>query len=68
MKQNYDFKIDKINNLSPEEISLRKKNLEAWKVSIRVSCHIIEKGLTMPERRLGFGLPRLAKIANEILS
>ena len=47
--------------------SLRKNNLEAWKVSIRVSCHIIEKGLTMPERRLGFGLPRLANIANEVL-
>jgi nitroreductase len=47
--------------------SLRKNNLEAWKVSMRVSCHIIEKGLTMPERRLGFGLPRLAKMANEIL-
>jgi len=47
--------------------SLRKNNLEAWKVSVRVSCHIIEKGLTMPERRLGFGLPRLANIANEVL-
>jgi len=30
MKQNYDFKIDKINDLSPEEISLRKKNLELF--------------------------------------
>ena len=47
--------------------SLRKNNLESWKVSMRVSCHIIEKGLTMPERRLGFGLPRLANIANEVL-
>ncbi len=27
MKQNYDFKIEKIKNLSPEEIILRKKNL-----------------------------------------
>ena len=34
---------------------------------MRVSCHIIEKGLTMPKRRLGFGLPRLARIANEVL-
>jgi nitroreductase len=47
--------------------SLKKNNIEAWKVSMRVSCHIIEKGLTMPERRLGFGLPRLANIANEVL-
>ncbi|MDA8618486.1 Fe-S cluster assembly protein SufD [Candidatus Pelagibacter bacterium] len=30
MKQNYDFKIDKIKDLSPEEISLRKKNLEIF--------------------------------------
>ena len=30
MKQNYDFKIDKIKNLSPEEISLRKKNLDLF--------------------------------------
>ena len=30
MKQNYDFKIDKIKNLSQEEISLRKKNLELF--------------------------------------
>ena len=30
MKQNYDFKIDKIKDLSPEEISLRKKNLELF--------------------------------------
>ena len=25
MRQNYDFKIDKIKDLTPEEISLRKK-------------------------------------------
>ncbi len=30
MKQNYDFKIDKIKNLSSEEISLRKKNLDLF--------------------------------------
>ena len=30
MKQNYDFKIDKINDLSPEEVSLRKKNLDLF--------------------------------------
>ena len=30
MKQNYDFKIDKIKNLSSEEISLRKKNLKLF--------------------------------------
>ena len=30
MKQNYDFKIDKIKDLSIEEISLRKKNLELF--------------------------------------
>jgi Fe-S cluster assembly protein SufD len=30
MKQYYDFKIEKIKDLSPEEISLRKKNLELF--------------------------------------
>ena len=30
MKQNYDFKIDKIKDLSQEEINLRKKNLELF--------------------------------------
>jgi Fe-S cluster assembly protein SufD len=30
MKQNYDFKIDKIKDLSKEEINLRKKNLELF--------------------------------------
>ena len=30
MRQNYDFKIDKIKDLTPEEISLRKKNLELF--------------------------------------
>ena len=30
MKQNYDFKIDKIKDLSSEEINLRKKNLELF--------------------------------------
>ena len=30
MKQNYDFKIDKIKDLSSEEISLRKKNLNLF--------------------------------------
>ena len=30
MKQNYDFKIDKIKDLSSEEIDLRKKNLELF--------------------------------------
>ena len=30
MKQNYNFKIEKIKNLSPKEINLRKKNLELF--------------------------------------
>ena len=30
MKQNYDFKINKIKDLSLEEISLRKKNLDLF--------------------------------------
>ena len=30
MKENYDFKIDKIKDLSQEEINLRKKNLELF--------------------------------------
>ena len=30
MKQNYNFKIEKIENLSPEEIILRKKNLKLF--------------------------------------
>ena len=30
MKQNYDFKIEKIEGLSPNEIDLRKKNLELF--------------------------------------
>ncbi len=30
MKQNYNFKIEKIKDLSPEEINLRKKNLELF--------------------------------------
>ena len=30
MKQYYDFKIEKIKDLSPEEMNLRKKNLELF--------------------------------------
>ena len=30
MRQNYDFKIDNIKDLSPEEINLRKKNLDLF--------------------------------------
>ena len=30
MKQSYNFKIEKIKNLSPEEVDLRKKNLELF--------------------------------------
>ena len=30
MKENYDFEIDKIKDLSQEEIDLRKKNLELF--------------------------------------
>jgi len=45
-----------------------KKNKEAWKASMRVSCHILEKGLTMPEKRLGFGQDRAIILSNEILS
>ena len=30
MKQNYDFKIEKIKDLSPEELILRKKNLDLF--------------------------------------
>lgn len=42
-------------------------NLEFWKVSLRVSCHILEKGLTMPEKRLGFGQGRVASMAHKLL-
>ena len=30
MKQFYDFKVEKIKNLSPEDISLRKENLDLF--------------------------------------
>ena len=30
MRQNYDFNIDKIKDLSQDEINLRKKNLELF--------------------------------------
>ena len=30
MKQYYDFQIEKIKDLSPEEINFRKKNLELF--------------------------------------
>ena len=30
MKENYDFKIEKIEGLSPDEVDLRKKNLELF--------------------------------------
>ena len=30
MKQYYDFKIEKIKDLSPEEIDIRKKNLDLF--------------------------------------
>jgi nitroreductase len=42
-------------------------NLESWKVSMRVSCHILEKGLTMPEKRLGFGQERVSSMAHKLL-
>ncbi|OFY23559.1 MAG: hypothetical protein A2W98_00350 [Bacteroidetes bacterium GWF2_33_38] len=45
-----------------------KNNIQKWKASMRVSCHIIEKGLTMPDKRLGFGQERVLFVANEILS
>lgn len=30
-----------------------------WKASMRVRCHILEKGLTMPNTRFGFGQSRI---------
>lgn len=48
--------------------SRNKKNNQSWKASMRVSCHILEKGLTMPEKRLGFGQNRVYIVANEILN
>jgi nitroreductase len=45
-----------------------KGNINAWKASMRVSCHILEKGLTMPEKRLGFGQDRVLIVVNEILT
>jgi nitroreductase len=44
------------------------KEIQGWKASMRVSCHIIEKGLTMPDKRLGFGQERIHIILNEILN
>ena len=48
--------------------SRANNNIESWKASMRVSCHIIEKGLTMPEKRLGFGQDRVLIVIREILS
>ena len=47
--------------------SKSQNNLESWKVSMRVSCHILEKGLTMPEKRLGFGQERVTSVAQKLL-
>ena len=47
--------------------SYSHNSLEFWKVSMRVSCHILEKGLTMPEKRLGFGQTRVAIVAKRLL-
>jgi nitroreductase len=45
-----------------------KNNIQGWKSSMRVSCHILEKGLTMPDKRLGYGQDRVSFVANEILN
>lgn len=45
-----------------------KNNIHGWKTSLRVSCHILEKGLTMPDKRLGYGRDRVFFVANEILN
>lgn len=36
--------------------------------SLSVSTHIVEKGLTMPQRSLGFGLPRINAMVEMLLS
>lgn len=36
--------------------------------SLSVSTHIVEKGLTMPQRHLGFGLPRISIMIDILLS
>lgn len=48
--------------------SNKRHNVESIKSSLRTSCHIIEKGLTMPKTRLGFGQDRVFTLINQINS
>ena len=42
------------------------ENLTSLKAAITVSYHIVEKGLTMPKRRLGFGQKNLRDLCDLI--
>ncbi len=39
-------------------------SLNGWQASMRVKCHILEKGLTMPNVRYGFGQARILDLIN----
>lgn len=49
--------------------SMREKNIQEEKLIsfIIMNTHVIEKGLTMPETRVGFGTERLSILINDIV-
>lgn len=47
--------------------SANPKTRNGWLGSMRMRCHVLEKGLTMPNTRYGFGQARILDIVNLLL-
>ena len=66
LTQNNKVKIGLYHLKRSLKYSSNQNNRNGWIASMRMKCHVLEKGLTMPNTRFCFGQPRIAGIIDDL--
>jgi nitroreductase len=66
LARNYKLRIGFYHLRRSLKYAANKNNRNGWIAALRVSCHILEKGLTMPNTRYGFGQSRILAIVDNL--
>ena len=66
LTRNYKLRIGVYHLRRSLKYAANKNTRNGWIAALRVSCHILEKGLTMPNTRYGFGQSRILAIVDNL--
>lgn len=66
LTQNNKVRIGLYHLMRSLKYSSNLDNRNGWIASMRMKCHVLEKGLTMPNTRFCFGQPRIAGIVDDL--